>query len=138
MLARIIVGVWLIGFLASIGVDVFTDKKPPVLTSYTVVNKGQEYSYHKNNSTQINLLILKNAETGQIESRHVTVEAHWKSKVGDELKFAKNANFQRPQFMNYVEYSFISVVAIAIMTFFAMTFRWIFTGRFLFASWALL
>lgn len=128
MLARIIAGMWLVGFLATIGYDVFSAPKEPTYTSYTVVSKAQEYSYHKSSATQVNVLILKNNETGKLENKGVTVETHWKSVVGDKIEF-ENKEVRFPLFLGYLISSGIMVILYWLLLGVKDLFVWIFTGK---------
>ena len=128
MLARIIAGIWLVGFLVAIGYDVFSAPKEPTYTSYTVVSKAQEYSYHKSSATQVNILILKNNETGKLENKNVTVETHWKSNVGDKIEFENNERNLWKSFWYFV-FSLLALLAVIICVYIFFLFRWIFTGK---------
>lgn len=132
MLARIIAGMWLVGFLATIGYDVFSSPKEPTYTSYTVVSKAQEYSYHKSKSTQVNILILKNNETGKLENKNVTVETHWNSNTGDVLQF-ENHEVSPPKSLLYILLSCIAYLLFLLSFPLRDLLRWIFTGKR--ASW---
>lgn len=129
MLARIIAGLWLVGFLATIGYDVFSAPKEPTYTSYTVVSKAQEYSYHKSKSTQVNILILKNNETGKLEDKNVTVETHFTSNVGDKIEFEDNKGVNLWKSFLYFLFSLITLLAGIICIYIFFLFRWIFTGK---------
>lgn len=128
MLARIIAGVWLVGFLTCIGYDVVSNKPPPTYTSYQVVSKAQEYSYHKSSATQVNVLILKNLKTGELENKDVPVEAHFISKVGDEMKF-ENYERKMPVFLGYLLSSGILFIIYYLSCGVKDLLVWIFTGK---------
>ena len=129
MLARIIAGMWLVGFLTAIGYDVFSAPKEPTYTSYTVVSKAQEYSYHKSSATQVNILILKNNETGKLENKNVTVETHFTSSVGDVIEFEDNNGVNLWKSFLYFFFSLITLLAGIICIYIFFLFRWIFTGK---------
>lgn len=129
MLARIIVGLWLVGFLTTIGYDVFSPTKEPTYTSYTVVSKAQEYSYHKSSATQVNILIVKNNETGKLENKNVTVETHFTSNVGDVLQF-ENKEVRFSLFLVYLLCSGILFLFFYVLVCFVKDLLlWIFTGK---------
>ena len=128
MLARIIAGIWFVGFLVAIGYDVFSAPKEPTYTSYTVVSKAQEYSYHKSSATQVNILIVKNNETGKLENKNVTVETHFTSNVGDVLQFENDKRNLWKSFL-YVVFSLTTVGVMYILFWIAFGIRWIFTGK---------
>lgn len=129
MLARIIVGIWLVGFLVAIGYDVFSAPKEPTYTSYSVVSKAQEYSYHKSSATQVNILILKNNETGKLENKNVTVETHFTSNVGDVLQLEDNNGVNLWKSFLYFFFSLITLLVGIICVYIFFLFRWIFTGK---------
>lgn len=128
MLARIIAGVWLVGFLSCVGYDVFADNPPPTYTSYQVVSKAQEYSYHKSSATQVNVLILKNLETGKLENKNVTVETHFTSNVGDTLQF-ENDERKMPIFLGYLLSSGILFIIYYLLCGVKDLLVWVFTGK---------
>jgi hypothetical protein len=128
MLARIIAGVWLVGFLTCIGYDIVSDSPPPTYTSYQVVSKAQEYSYHKSSATQVNILIVKNLETGKLENKNVTVETHFTSDVGDTLQFENDDRHLWKSFWYFV-FSLIFVMAAYLLVCAGIGVRWIFTGK---------
>ena len=128
MLARIIAGVWLVGFLSCIGYDIISDSPPPTYTSYQVVSKAQEYSYHKSRSTQVNILIIKNLETGKLENKNVTVETHFTSNVGDTLQFEDDERHLWKSFW-YFAFSILTATALGILFWVCVGVRWIFTGK---------
>ena len=129
MLARIIAGVWLVGFLTCIGYDIVSDIPPPTYTSYQVVSKAQEYSYHKSSATQVNILIVKNLETGKLENKNVTVETHFTSNVGDTLQFENNNGVNLWKSLLYFLFSLMALLVGIICVYYYLLFRWIFTGR---------
>jgi len=128
MLARIIAGMWLVGFLSCIGWDVVSDSPPPTYTSYQVVSKAQEYSYHKSSATQVNILIVKNLETGKLENKNVTVETHFTSNVGDTLQFENDERHLWKSFW-YFSFSIMSAIAAYFLFWIGVGVRWIFTGK---------
>jgi len=128
MLARIIAGVWLVGFLTCIGYDIVSDKPPPTYTSYQVLSKAQEYSYHKSSATQVNILIVKNLETGKLENKNVTVETHFTSNVGDTLQFENDERHLWKSFC-YVVFSILTATALGILFWVYCRIYWIFTGK---------
>ena len=128
MLARIIAGMWLVGFLTAIGYDVFSAPKEPTYTSYTVVSKAQEYSYHKSSATQVNILILKNNETGKLENKNVTVETHFTSNVGDKIEFENNER-KFPSFLGYLLISGILFIIYYLLCGVKDLLMWVFTGK---------
>lgn len=129
MLTRIIVGMWLVGFLTTIGYDVFSSPKEPTYTSYTVVSKAQEYSYHKSSATQVNILILKNNETGKLENKNVTVETHFTSNVGDKIEFEDNNGVKFPLLLGYLLCSGILVILYWLHLGVKDLLIWVFTGK---------
>lgn len=128
MLARIIAGVWLVGFLTCIGYDIVSNSPPPTYTTYQVVSKAQEYSYHKSSATQVNILILKNLETGKLENKNVTVETHFTSNVGDTLQFENDERHLWKSFWYFV-FSLITSLGGTICVYIYLFFRWIITGK---------
>ena len=128
MLARIIAGVWLVGFLTCIGYDIVSDIPPPTYTSYQVVSKAQEYSYRKSSATQVNILIVKNLETGKLENKNVTVETHFTSDVGDKIEFENSERNLWKSFL-YFFFSLITLLGGIICTYIFFLFRWVFTGK---------
>ncbi len=128
MLARIIAGVWLVGFLTCIGYDIVSNSPPPTYTTYQVVSKAQEYSYHKSSATQVNILILKNLETGKLENKNVTVETHFTSNVGDTLQFENDERHLWKSFW-YFAFSLITSLGGIICVYIYLFFRWIITGK---------
>lgn len=129
MLARIIAGIWFVGFLTTIGYDVFSAPKEPTYTSYTVISKAQEYSYRKSSATQVNILIVKNNETGKLENKNVTVETHFTSNVGDVLQFEDNNGVNLWKSFLYFFFSLVTLLAGALCVYIFLLFRWIFTGK---------
>ena len=129
MLARIIAGVWLAGFLTCIGYDIVSDSPPPTYTSYQVVSKAQEYSYRKSSATQVNILIVKNLETAKLENKNVTVETHFTSNVGDTLQFENNNGVNLWKSFWYFFFSLVVVVSAYILFWLVVGVRWIFTGK---------
>lgn len=127
MLNRILAGVWLIGLLVCIGIDVFSPAKEPTYTQYEVVSKGQEYSYHKNSQTQVNILILKSLKTGEIMDKNVTIETHFKSQVGSVLSFEDDNNHIWKTVM-YLFFTILGAVALALLLGAYAFIYWIFTG----------
>ena len=128
MLARIIAGVWLVGFLTCIGYDIVSDSPPPTYTSYQVVSKSQEYSYRKSSATQVNILIVKNLETGKLENKNVTVETHFASNVGDTLQF-ENDERKMPIFLAYLLSSGILFIIYYLLCGVKDLLMWVLTGK---------
>lgn len=129
MLTRIIARVWLVGFLSCVGYDIVSDKKPPTYTSYQVVSKAQEYSYHKSSATQVNILIVKNLETGKLENKNVTVETHFTSDVGDKIEFENNNGVNLWKSFLYFLFSLMALLVGIICVYIYLLFRWVFTGK---------
>jgi hypothetical protein len=67
--------------------------QPVTYTEYTVVDKATSYSYYKNSSTQINILILRNNKTTNLESKNVSVVTHYSAKVGNILRFEEGHTY---------------------------------------------
>ena len=129
MLARIIAGLWLVGFLTCVGYDVVSDSPPSTYTSYQVFSKAQEYSYRKSSATQVNILIVKNLETGKLENKNVTVETHFTSNVGDKIEFENNNGVNLWKSFLYFLFSLITLLGGIICAYIFFLFRWIFTGK---------
>ncbi len=82
----------------------------------------------ENSSTQVNILIVKNLETGKLENKNVTVETHFTSDVGDKIEFENSERNLWKSFL-YFFFSLITLLGGIICTYIFFLSRWIFTGR---------
>jgi hypothetical protein len=86
--------------------------QPVTYTEYSIVDKATSYSYYKNSSTQINILILMNNKTNNLESKNVSVVTHYSAKVGSTLKFEDDPIYSAPWLLVVTLFGIIGFVCV--------------------------
>jgi hypothetical protein len=106
---KIILVVWFL-LLACV---LYKDHTQPVTyTEYVVVDKATSYSYYKNSSIQVNILILMNSKTNNLESKNVSVVTHYSAKVGNTLRFEDGHTYSTPLLLIATLFGIIGFVCV--------------------------
>jgi len=86
--AILLIAFWIAVIALPATIGIYIDKsKEPVYKDYVVVDKMMGYSYHKNNQHQVLSFIIKDVESGELESKDVSKVMHYKVNVGDHVRF---------------------------------------------------